>query len=282
MVRKNNWASILFFIAATTGALVGAPWYLWHSGLSSKDVFLFIFFIMATSLSITVGYHRLFSHASYKTNAFIRFLVLFFGAAAFEQSALTWSSTHRDHHRHADTDLDPYGIKKGFFHAHMGWMLFWKHEPDFSNVKDLMKDDLVNHQHRYYPVWAILAGVLFPMAIGALQGRLLAAFIFTVCVRLTLVHHATFCINSFAHKFGTASHNAQATARDNWFMALLTNGEGYHNFHHCFPTDYRNGIRWYHWDPSKWTIALLAYLGLAWDLQVSRTMSLKPEISRGT
>ena len=222
---------------------------------------------MATGLSITTGYHRLFSHTSFKTNAFIRFLILFFGAAAFEQSALTWSSTHRDHHRYADTALDPYGIQKGFFHAHIGWMLFWKHVPDFSNVKDLMKDGMINHQHRHYLAWAIFSGVLFPTALGALAGNALGAFIFTVCVRLTLIHHATFCINSFAHKFGTATHDVHATARDNWFMALLTNGEGYHNFHHSFPTDYRNGVRWYHWDPSKWAIAVLARLGLAWDLQ---------------
>jgi stearoyl-CoA desaturase (delta-9 desaturase) len=197
----------------------------------------------------------------------VRFLALFLGAAAFEQSALTWASTHRDHHRHADTALDPYGIDKGFFYAHIGWMLFWKHEPDFSNVKDLEKDRMIRHQHRHYLAWALAAGVLLPIGIGAMLGQALGAFFLTVCVRLTIVHHATFCINSFSHKFGSAPHDARSTARDNWFIALLTNGEGYHNYHHRFPADYRNGFRWYHWDPSKWTILLLERLGLAWDLK---------------
>lgn len=258
-------------MAATTGAIIGAPWYIYRYGVSWPDVFLLLFFITATAMSITAGYHRLFSHASYKASPLVRFLVLFFGAAAFEQSALTWASTHRDHHRHADTDLDPYGIKKGFFYAHIGWMLFWKHEPDFENVQDLQKDALIRHQHRHYLAWALASGILFPLALGAMMGmeHAFAAFFLAVCVRLTIVHHATFSINSISHMFGTCPHDEHSTAKDNWFVALLTLGEGYHNFHHRFPTDYRNGIRWYHWDPSKWVIALLARLGLAWDLKRS-------------
>ncbi|MBI4432564.1 MAG: fatty acid desaturase [Candidatus Omnitrophica bacterium] len=267
MERKNNWPTILFFVVTTAGAVIGAPLYLWRHAFTLADATLFLFFTTVTGMSITVGYHRLFSHASYKANTFVRFLILFFGAAAFEQSALTWASTHRDHHRHADTDLDPYGIRKGFFFAHIGWMLFWKHEPDFSNVKDLQKDALVAHQHRHYLVWALLAGFVLPVAIGAWMGHALATLLITVCVRLVLVHHATFCINSLSHTFGKTPYDARSTARDNWFVALLTNGEGYHNFHHRFPTDYRNGVRWYHWDPSKWTIAVLAHLGWAWDLK---------------
>jgi stearoyl-CoA desaturase (Delta-9 desaturase) len=261
-VRKNNWTTILFFIVTTSAALVGAPLFFWKRGVTATDGVLFLFFLVATGMSITAGYHRL-----YKANGAVRFLILFFGAAAFEQSALTWASTHRDHHRHVDTDADPYGIKKGLFFAHIGWMLFWKHEPNFDNVKDLQKDPLVAHQHRWYPAWAMTAGVFLPVALGALYGHAWAAFFLTVCVRLTLVHHATFCINSLSHKFGAPNYDEAVTARDNWLIALLTNGEGYHSFHHRFPTDYRNGVRWYHWDPSKWAIAVLARLGLAWDLK---------------
>lgn len=251
----------------TSAALIGAPIFFWKHGVTAADISLFLFFLIVTGMSITVGYHRLYSHASYKANGVVRFFILFFGAAAFEQSALTWASTHRDHHRHVDTEADPYGIQKGFFFAHIGWMLFWKHEPGFDNVKDLQKDALLMHQHRWYPVWAFTAGALLPVALGALYGHALAAFFLTVCVRLTLVHHATFSINSLSHTFGEKTHDACSTARDNWIVALLTNGEGYHSFHHRFPTDYRNGIRWYHWDPSKWAIALLARLGLVWDLK---------------
>ncbi len=273
MTKKYNWSTIAFFIVTTAGALIGAPIYFFYYGVSGLDLLLFLFFIVLTGMSITAGYHRLFAHASYKANSLVRFLILFFGAAAFEQSALTWCSTHRDHHRHSDTDLDPYGIKKGFLYAHIGWMLFWRHEPDFSNVKDLSKDRMLNHQHRYYPVWAFVAGALLPVGLGALSGHAVAALFLSVCVRVTLVHHATFCINSLSHTFGKATYDSHTTARDSWLVALLTNGEGYHNFHHSFPTDYRNGVRWYHWDPSKWAIAALAGLGLAWDLK--RTPTLK-------
>ncbi|HTL69808.1 MAG TPA: fatty acid desaturase [Candidatus Eisenbacteria bacterium] len=269
MTKGYNWPTILFFAATTAGALIGAPYFALTAGFKLADVLLGVFFFYATTMSITTGYHRLFSHRSYKASAPLRFLVLFFGAAAFEQSALTWASTHRDHHRHADTDLDPYGVKKGFFYAHIGWMLFWKHVPNFSNAKDLQKDPLLSHQHRHYLVWAIFSGILLPMAIGFWMGRPVAAFFLSVCLRLTLVHHATFCINSLSHTFGHTPYDSRSTARDNWLVALITNGEGYHNFHHRFPSDYRNGIRWYHWDPSKWAIAALWRLGLAWDLRRS-------------
>ena len=274
MIKKFNWPTLLFLTAMTLGALIGAPYYIWRFGVSLWDALLFFSFLTLTGMSITVGYHRLFSHRSYQAGAFVRFVILFFGAAAFEQSALTWASTHRDHHRYADTDLDPYGIKKGFFFAHIGWMIFWKHDPNYENVKDLLKDPLISHQHRYYPLWAFTAGILFPVCLGALMGHALGAFLLVVCLRVTLVHHATFCINSFSHKFGNATYDKQSTARDIWFIALLTNGEGYHNYHHRFPTDYRNGFRWYHWDPSKWTIAVLARLGLAWNLQRASSRKL--------
>ena len=277
MIKKFNWQTIFFLAVTTIGTLVGTPIYMWHFGVSFADVILFASFFITTSMGITVGYHRLFSHTSYKTNRLMRFIVLFFGAAAFQQSALTWASTHRDHHRHADTDLDPYGIHKGFFYAHIGWMLFYKHDPDFANVADLRKDALIRHQHRFYHAWAFTAGVLLPVAIGASFGHAGGAFLMAVCARIALVHHATFCINSFAHMFGDAPHDKHATARDNWFMALITNGEGWHNFHHRHPSDYRNGIRWYHWDPSKWTIAFLAWLGMAWDLK--RASSSNPRNS---
>jgi stearoyl-CoA desaturase (delta-9 desaturase) len=222
---------------------------------------------VATGLGITVGYHRLFAHATYKANSLVQFLLLFFGAAAFEQSTLKWASQHRDHHRYVDTDRDPYNIKKGFFYAHIGWLMFWDHVIDYDNAKDLQKNPLVAHQHRHYYAWAVGAGIVTPLLIGLLTGHLLGALIFAVCFRLTFVYHATFCINSVCHMFGKATYDIYSSAKDHWFVALLTFGEGYHNFHHRFPSDYRNAIRWYQWDPSKWLIALMSKMGLTWDLK---------------
>ena len=274
MTRKNIWATIVFISGTTIAALIGAPLYIHRFGISASEILLALFFVAATGLSITVGYHRLYAHSTFKTNRFVQFLILFFGAAAFEQTALAWSSLHRDHHRYVDTDLDPYSIKKGFFYAHIGWIFFWEHAIDSDNSKDLLKDPLVMHQHRYYIAWALTAGVLLPLLLGALSGHALGAFIFAVCARLTFVYQSTFCINSVCHTLGKATYDIYATAKDHWFVAILTNGEGYHNFHHRFPTDYRNGVRWYHWDPSKWAIAILARLGLAWNLKTVSKFSI--------
>lgn len=265
--RQINWVNIIFFSVNALVGLVGGALYALKQGVTASEMALFAFFLVMTPLSITVGYHRLFSHGAFKTNAVVRFLLLFFGAAAFEQSALEWTSQHRDHHRYVDTDRDPYSIKKGFFYAHLGWMIFWRHETDYENVTDLARDPVVAHQHRHYLAWAIGAGIITPLIVGAATGHLLAAIVFSVCLRITLVHHLTFFINSICHMFGKATYDMHATARDNWFIAILTFGEGYHNFHHRFAADYRNGVRWYQWDPSKWLIALMSGLGLAWDLR---------------
>jgi len=266
-VKKKIWINIYFFAVTTLGAVAGAPLYIHHYGISAFEIALFLFFTTATALSITVGYHRLYAHGTYQAHPAVRALLLFFGAASFEQSAFKWASQHRDHHAFTDTERDPYNIKKGFFYAHMGWLIFWDQGINYENAKDLQKDKLVMHQHNYYILWAVGAGILLPLLIGALAGHLLGAFIFGVCLRITVVYHSTFFINSVCHMFGNSSYDAKITARDHWFVALLTFGEGYHNFHHRFPSDYRNGVRWYHWDPSKWVIALLGRAGLATNLK---------------
>ena len=267
MVKKNNWPIITFFSVTTAVAVIGTPLYVWRYGVSLSEVLLLSFFIAATAFAITVGYHRCFAHRAFKAGKLVQFLILFFGAAAFEQSALTWCSGHRDHHRYVDTEQDPYSIKKGFWYAHIGWMTLWTQWQDYSNVKDLMQNRLIRHQHDHYVLWGAASGILLPVLLGALSGHALGAFIFSVCLRLTLVYHATFCINSVCHTFGKATYDIDATAKDHWLVAFFTNGEGYHNFHHRFPIDYRNGVRWYQWDPSKWMIAFLAMLGLVRNLR---------------
>jgi len=261
--RKVNVVNLTFFSIITLLAVIGLPWYWTQVGISRVEWVLFAWFVFATGLSITIGYHRLFAHRAFKASRLITFLSLFFGAAAFEQSALMWASQHRDHHRYVDTPMDPYNIKQGFWYAHMGWLLFWRQQTDYSNVRDLAADPLIMHQHRYYIPWAITAGILLPLVIGAATGYLLGALIVIVAARLTFVHHSTFCINSVCHTFGRATYDIDSTARDHWLVALITFGEGYHNFHHRFASDYRNGVRWYQWDPSKWLIATLSWVGLA-------------------
>lgn len=265
--RKTKWAGVVLFVILISCGVFGTPFYIYHYGLTQAETALFFFYFFATGLSITVGYHRLFSHVTYKTNNFVRFLLLFFGAATYEESALKWASQHRQHHQFTDTDLDPHNSKRGFWYCHIGWILFYKHTVNRDNVKDLLEDKLVMNQHTYYNVWALVSGILLPMAVGYAIGRPLGAFVMTVCLRMFLVMNEAFLINSYAHMIGHNGYNKNESARDHWLGAIITNGEGYHSFHHKFPTDYRNGIRWFHWDPTKWSIFLLSCFGLAKDLK---------------
>ncbi len=262
------WENLLFFVVTALVAVIGIPLYLFHFVLPAFYIWFTVFYLLACSLSISAGYHRLFSHVTYKAHPAIQFLFLFFGAAAFEQSALRWGSQHRDHHNYVATDQDPYSIAKGFFHAHIGWLIFWKRSINYSNAPDLMANPLVVHQAEHYFLWSTGAGIAVPLLIGFLyDGNLLAAFIFPVCLRIVLIHHATFCVNSVCHMFGKEPYDLTSTAKDNWAVALITNGEGFHNYHHRFPSDYRNGIHWYQWDSAKWLIMALSRLGLAEDLK---------------
>jgi len=264
---KGRWAGIFFFIVIHFIGLIGAPLYSIHYGVSAGEWALFLTWFICTSMAITVGYHRLFAHVTYKTQPWIRFLLLFFGAATFEQSALKWASQHRQHHQFTDTERDPYNISRGFWYAHVGWILFYKHRVNYDNVPDLQQCPLVMSQHHLYTLWSIGAGIVIPVVIGFCIGHPVGAFIFAVNLRLILVLHSAFFINSYAHMFGTRGFDGRISARDHWLGAILTNGEGYHNFHHKHPNDYRNGIRWYHWDPSKWLIFSLSKLNLAWELK---------------
>lgn len=266
--RKNRTAAVVWMPILNAGAFIGLPWYAWTHGVRPAEWALFAFFFFSASLAITMGYHRLFSHASFKTHPAVEALLLFFGAAAYEESALKWASMHRRHHQFTDTDRDPYNIRRGFFYAHMGWFMFWKQSVEYNNVKDLQKSAWVMHQHRYFQLWALASGVLVPLWAGYAVGTPWYGSLFLyVAARIAWVGHTAFFINSFAHTFGSRPYDRTISARDNWVGAFLTNGEGYHNFHHRFPSDYRNGVRWYHWDPTKWIIWTLARVGLAWGLK---------------
>ena len=265
--RFNRWPSIYFLGGITLITLIGCPLYIFFYGLSLSGLLLFLSMSAATLIAITAGYHRLYSHKTYQASKLYQFLMLGFGAASLQQSALKWSSLHRSHHQHVDTDKDPYNIKKGFFYAHVGWILFWIRTIDYTNVKDLQQNKLVMHQNRYFQAWAAVFGVLLPLTVGFFYGNIIEAALFGIAARLFVVFQVTFFINSFAHTYGAKTYSAEASARDNWLGALLTFGEGYHSFHHKFSNDYRNGYRWFHWDPSKWFIFLASLPGWTWDLK---------------
>jgi stearoyl-CoA desaturase (delta-9 desaturase) len=274
---RVNWTTSSFLIGTALIALIGVPIYLFNFGIDWFQVTMFFVYLTATMMSITVGYHRLFSHLAFKAKMPVKLFTLIFGACAFENSCLNWSSDHRRHHKHVDHDEDPYDISKGFFWAHIGWLLFKLNpEPPMDNVPDLRKDKLVMWQHRWVHWIGFFVGLVLPALFGALwnysQGAVawhgaLGGFLIAGVARVVVAQHCTFFINSLCHTVGRQPYSTKHSARDSAIMAVLTFGEGYHNYHHEFQHDYRNGVKPWQWDPSKWTIWTLSKIGLAEGLR---------------
>jgi stearoyl-CoA desaturase (delta-9 desaturase) len=251
-------------------AAVGTVWYTMKHGISSVELGIFGFMYVACGLSITAGYHRLFSHRTHKAAWPLRLFYALFGAGAFQNSAIKWCSNHRRHHLVTDTDDDPYTVKRGFFWAHIGWVMVAEEEERVEKVQDLESDPILAFQDRHIFLLGFLVGMVLPGAagwffLGGVTG-FLGGFIWGGLLRIVIVHHATFLINSAAHTWGTQPYSTANTSRDSPLLSLITYGEGYHNFHHTFQADYRNGHKWYHWDPSKWWIRGFSFVKMTSDL----------------
>ena len=279
--RKYVWKNIhlgntFFLTLVFVSSVVVLPLFLWayhadiqywwaHIGLA---VALFIY----SGMGITFGYHRLLSHKAFKAKAPVKLFALIGGATAMQDSALVWSADHRRHHKHVDHEDDPYNIKKGFWHAHIGWILFKeKLAPPKDNVKDLQADAIVMWQHRWWIEIGLAVGFALPALVGWLVERNWQGALFGLLLggmfRLVACHHSTFFINSLCHYLGKQPYSSSHTAKDSWFMALLTFGEGYHNYHHEFQHDYRNGVKAWQFDPTKWAAWALSKIGLTSDLR---------------
>jgi len=266
----RNWPALLMFVITAAVALTVVPWYGFRYGYHSATWIWFAVILSANELAITCGYHRLFAHATYQAHPTLRLLYLLFGAMALQNSALLWSAGHRAHHRYIDDpERDPYCARRGFWFSHIGWMLrnYPSGVPDLSSVSELQRDPLVMWQHRNYLALALAMNLGIPLLVGWASGDVVGALLLVGVLRLVVSHHLTFFINSLAHILGYQPYTDDNTARDNAVVALLTFGEGYHNFHHMFAHDYRNGVRWWQWDPSKWFISLMRWFGLAKNLK---------------
>ena len=276
-----NWLNSCFLLATPILAVVGIilHWvYFSPPGLLELIVFLSLYF--ACGLSITVGYHRLFSHRSHKAKWPLVLFYAVFGAGSFQNSIIEWCSDHRRHHKMTDSEDDPYSASRGFWYSHIGWILLEEENftNDFSNVKDLQKSKIIMWQHRNVFLIGAFSGLILPaiigLAIGGISGAL-GCFVWAGLARVVFVHHGTFLINSAAHIWGTQPYSEENSSRDSFWLAFLTFGEGYHNFHHTFQADYRNGHKWYHMDPSKWWIQSFKYIGLNTDLKSTPKHSIE-------
>jgi len=268
VLNKRRWDPLnVSFLLGTLGlAAVLVPLEFAHSLRHWGEWVMFLVMFFAIGLGVTAGYHRLFSHRAYQTVWPVRLVLLCLSAASFENSALQWCSSHRVHHRHVDQDLDPYNSTKGFWYAHWLWVMEATTTP-IDGVADLEKDPLIRWQHRHHFLIGGLVTLLPPLLVGLYRHNVAGYLIIAVLLRIVVTHHTTFFINSAAHFFGTRPYTDANTARDNAFLAPFTYGEGYHNYHHMWQWDYRNGVKWYQFDPTKWLIFALHCLGLATALR---------------
>ena len=265
-----NWIPAFVLISTPLAALLIVPYYLWTHSVSWQVWAIFAFFMAWNGLSITVGYHRLWSHRTYQAHPIVKWFFLIGGTLAVQGSVFDWCAGHRLHHRHVDDIYqDPYSAKRGFWFSHIGWML--KNYPsghyDYKNIPDLKADPVLVAQDKYYALWILLANIGLPALFGWMVCDVVGTLVLAGLLRLVLSHHFTFFINSLCHMFGTRPYTDTNTARDNPILAIFTWGEGYHNYHHFFQYDYRNGVKWWQYDPSKWIIYGLSKIGLTWDLK---------------
>ncbi|MBH1972015.1 acyl-CoA desaturase [Moraxellaceae bacterium AER2_44_116] len=265
-----NWLPAFILIATPIAAITLIPWYALNHDFSTAAWVLMIGYLYANGLGITAGYHRLWAHRAYEAHWTVEVALMLFGGAAIQNSILNWASGHRTHHRFVDdVDKDPYSAKRGFWFSHMGWMLrnYPSSTPDYSNAPDLQKNKIVMFQHNHYLAIVLFMNIAVPVIFGFLVGDVWGTVLLMGLLRLVVSHHFTFFINSLAHMWGKQPYTDENTARDNFWLALLTYGEGYHNFHHIFQYDYRNGVKWWQFDPTKWLILSLSWLGLTKNLK---------------
>ena len=263
--------------------IVSAMGLLWGVAFHWVDLVLLVVPYVACAFGITVGFHRYFTHKSFEARTPVRVVLAILGCMTMQGPLTQWVTDHRKHHALSDKEGDPHsphaghgeGLRasfRGFVHAHVGWM--------FSNLgmeqgreygSDLYSDRLMRAIDRLYLVWVVLT-LGIPFAVGYAVGGTLGAgaegLVWGGLIRIFLYQHATFAVNSICHMFGRQDYRARDESRNNWIVAFLVFGEGWHNNHHAFPSSARHGLAWWQYDLSWWVIRGLEKLGLAWDVKL--------------
>lgn len=271
----------LLAIVLPLGGVIAAPFLVWEWGFFWTDLGLLLGMYIVTALGITVGFHRLFVHRSFETYTWLKFIWAILGSMAVQGPLFRWAARHRSHHQHADTPDDPHspqhggegirGLLKGFWHAHVGWF-FAPDPPDLDRyIKDLTASRTLWVASKLFPLWVAL-GIAIPTLLGGLITQswsgAFTGFIWGGLVRIFLVHHVTWSVNSACHLWGVRPYKSNDNSRNNVFFGILALGEGWHNTHHAFPASARHGLRWWEIDVSYWVIRSMNVLGLAWNLKL--------------
>jgi stearoyl-CoA desaturase (Delta-9 desaturase) len=262
-------------------ALIVVGWQLWNDALRWSDVIVFMICYVATALGVTVGFHRHLTHRAFKARRWVRGTLAILGSAAIEGPVISWVADHRKHHTYADIEGDPHsphvdhghgwrGALRGLWHAHVGWLFIHTQRGNRQRyARDLLDDPLIRFVDRTFVLW-VTVGLLVPFALGYLIGGSLYAgltgLLWGGLVRMLVVHHVTYSINSLCHFFGRQAFDTGDESRNLLWLSPFTFGESWHNNHHAFPTSYRHGMRGWQLDISAGVIWLLEKAGLAWDV----------------
>jgi stearoyl-CoA desaturase (delta-9 desaturase) len=262
-------------------ALIVVGWQLWNEALHWGDLVVFAVCYVLTGLGVTVGFHRHLTHRAFKAKRWVRGTLAILGSAAIEGPVIAWVADHRKHHAFADVEGDPHsphvdhgvglkGALKGLVHAHVGWLFIHTHRGNKQRyAPDLLGDPLIRWIDRTFVLW-IFVGLAFPFVLGGLIGGSLDAaltgLLWGGAVRMLVVHHVTYSINSLCHFFGRQAFDTGDESRNLAWLAPFTFGEAWHNNHHAFPTSFEHGMRRWQFDPSRWVIRGLEKMGLVWDV----------------
>lgn len=239
-----------------------APLAAFWTGVTTTSVMLAIVLYVVRMFGITAGYHRYFSHRSFKTSRALQFLLAALAMSSAQKSALWWAALHRHHHRHSDQEDDVHSpLHRGFFYSHVGWIFDKKHEETrVDEVPDLTKYPELRFLDRHQLLPACALAILCYL-IDGWTGVVIGFFASTV-----VLYHGTFFINSLAHVYGQQRYVTGDTSRNNWWLAIITLGEGWHNNHHAYQRSTRQGFRWYEFDPTYYALKAMSWVGLVWDL----------------
>jgi stearoyl-CoA desaturase (delta-9 desaturase) len=291
--RIANLVAVLLPFAAFLAAVV----LLWNQAVGWLDLALLVGFYALTCLGVTVGYHRMLTHRAFETSPRMRTVLAAIGSMAVEGPVITWVADHRKHHAFTDEDGDPHsphtghgggalGAVKGLFHAHMGWMFKGETRAEADRyARDLVRDPGISWVNRTFLLWTLLSLAL-PFALGWLIGGSLVAgltgLLWGGAVRIFLLHHVTWSINSVCHFFGRRRFETEDESRNVFWLSILSCGESWHHNHHAFPTSAFHGLKRWEVDPSALVIRGLEKLGLVWNVvRISPERQQAKELGQG-
>jgi stearoyl-CoA desaturase (delta-9 desaturase) len=281
---KIDWLRIIPFILIHISC-VAVIWV----GTSTTAVIICMLSYLIRMFAITAFYHRYFSHKTFKTHKIIQTIFAAIGATATQRGPIWWAAHHRHHHLHADDEADTHSPRHGFIHSHMHWFLKLKNfRTETKRVKDLNQYPELRFIDRYDIIFPIIFAILL-FVLGSFLNTFYPSLntsgwqlvVWGYFISTVLLSHVTYCINSLAHVFGSRSYETDDDSRNNFVLAILTLGEGWHNNHHCSPGSVKQGFKWWQIDISFYVIKLMEKCGLVWDLKYPNKRLLKNKLIGG-